>query len=100
MDRLIKLFLFPLTFIVSLIDHEIDALGVGLPCFINYIFDIKCLGCGISHAIISIWHGDFLVSIEHNKFGILVFLLLAYISFKELSSFITYPLKIKGKYNG
>jgi hypothetical protein len=99
MDRFIKLLLFPLTFIVSLIDQEIDDYGLGVPCLIDYIFDIKCLGCGITHAIISIWHGDFSTSFQQNKFGIFIFVVIALISFKEFSSFIN-PLKIKGKCNG
>ena len=99
MDRFIKFLLFPLTFIVSLIDQEMDSLGVGVPCLIDYFFDIKCWGCGISHAIISIWHGDFSASFQQNKFGILIFVIIAGISFKEFSTLIN-PLKFKGKNNG
>ncbi len=51
-------------------------------CLVNYIFGIKCFGCGMTRAFISILKLDFLEALEYNAlsiplfFGIFIYVLL------------------------
>lgn len=40
--------------------------GVGVPCFFYELTGLKCPGCGMTHSVIALLHGDILGASEHN----------------------------------
>ncbi len=85
LERLFKLSFFPFTFLVAtlntqlMLDHPF-----GFSCIFKSLCGFECYGCGMSRAITALWQGKFSESYAYNKFGVLVFLVLAWMSFKEL----------------
>jgi len=53
-------------------------------CIFKNIFDINCIGCGISKSIISVINGNFKEALNLNYTVIIVFPLLIVIWFKKV----------------
>lgn len=86
LERLLRLSLLPVTLLAACLDKVGGAIGIGVPCIFKTLFDIECPGCGITHAIIDIWEGNLMLSYHHNKLGVLVFMVIVYISINEFVS--------------
>jgi hypothetical protein len=85
-DQLFKLLLLPVTLLAACLDKIGDGYSIGPPCIFKTFFDTECIGCGITHAIIDIWHGDIISSYHHNKMGLVVFVVIIFISINEFLS--------------
>jgi len=48
-------------------------------CLFKNIFGIECYGCGITRAVLSVIHFDFLKAYHYNKLVIIVFPILSYL---------------------
>jgi hypothetical protein len=84
-DSLLKLSLFPLTLLVTLINTRMTpGNGVGLPCIFKGLCGFECYGCGISRAIMALWQGKLSDSYSYNKLGVLVFIVIACLSLREM----------------
>ena len=85
LEHLFKLFFFPFTLLVATLNTQLN-LGhpCGFSCIFKSLFGFECYGCGMSRAITALWQGNLSESYAYNKFGVLVFLVLAWMSFKEL----------------
>lgn len=57
-------------------------------CLVKNIFKKNCPGCGMTRALSCIFHGEFEKAFQYNKFVVIVFPLLCYVSmcllFKDL----------------
>ncbi len=53
-------------------------------CLTKNIFGIECPGCGITRAIASIFHADFVSALRYNRFIVIVFPLLCYAYMKNI----------------
>lgn len=58
--------------------------GFGTVCLIKNITGYECPGCGMSHAVISVIHGNFSDAFNYNKLVIVIFPLLSYIWLKKI----------------
>ena len=54
-------------------------------CLFRFIFGAKCYGCGITRAISSVLHGNFVQAYNYNKLVIFVFPLICYVFIKKLA---------------
>lgn len=98
LDRWLRLSLFPLTLFIALINTGNHSADVGLPCIVKLLFDIDCPGCGISRSIVEIWRGNINLSYSYNKFGLIVFSLIAFMFAKEL--FVIFFKNTRSDING
>ncbi|MDR1725377.1 MAG: DUF2752 domain-containing protein [Bacteroidales bacterium] len=48
-------------------------------CLFRNIFGIKCFGCGITRAVLSVLHFDFKTAFDYNKLIVIVFPLLLFV---------------------
>ncbi len=48
-------------------------------CLIRNVFGIKCPGCGMTRAILCVFHGNFKGAFRYNKLVVIVFPLLSYV---------------------
>lgn len=69
------------TFVLILGPTSFLELGHSI-CLIKNIVGIECPGCGMTRAVASIFHGDFLGAFHYNKSVVIVFPLLCYICLK------------------
>jgi hypothetical protein len=53
-------------------------------CIFKNIMGIECPGCGMTRAVSSIFHGNFIDAFQYNKFVVIVFPLLCYICIKTI----------------
>ena len=57
--------------------------GYGIPCFIRSLTGLLCPGCGMSHAVIALFHGDIMGMYTSNALSVtLVPILLIYLIWK------------------
>ena len=90
LERLAKLFFFPATLLVTVINTKLaSGNAVGLPCLFKALCGVECYGCGISRSVMALWQGNVAESFEYNRLGVLVFLARAWISFREFCFFIS-----------
>lgn len=84
--RLIYSFLFILLLLVILYIYGSDPnKGPILPCIFNLVTGYKCPGCGMTRAINSLMHGDFISAYDYNKLILLIPIgLIIYLIFKIL----------------
>lgn len=45
----------------------------GIPCIFYRITGLKCPGCGMTHAMIELWKGDYLEALRYNALSLTVF---------------------------
>ena len=83
-DQVLKLSLFPATSIATVVNQLSPGIGFGIPCVFETVFGIECFGCGMTRAIMSIWHGNILESFGYHKLGVVVFVILGYMSLREV----------------
>lgn len=74
-------FLIPLCFIF--IPTSFLDLGPTI-CLIKNLFGIECPGCGMTRAISSIFHWDFISAFRYNLMVVIVFPLLCYVYIKNI----------------
>lgn len=53
-------------------------------CLFKNILGIECPGCGITRAVVSVLHGDWIRAWEYNRMVVVVFPLLCYLYLKGL----------------
>lgn len=53
--------------------------GQGIPCLFRLITGLKCPGCGVSHMLLAIIHGDFRRAFRENAAVLLTLPLTAYV---------------------
>lgn len=53
--------------------------GQGIPCLFRLITGLKCPGCGVSHMLLAIIHGDFRKAFHENAAVLLTLPLTAYV---------------------
>jgi Protein of unknown function (DUF2752) len=53
-------------------------------CLIKNITGYECPGCGMTHSVFNILHGNFIQAFYYNKLVIVIFPLLAYIWLKTI----------------
>ncbi|MDR0789189.1 MAG: DUF2752 domain-containing protein [Bacteroidales bacterium] len=53
-------------------------------CLFQNIFGVKCWGCGITRAVLSVLHLDFAAAWQYNELVVIVFPLLAYLWLRAL----------------
>ncbi len=53
-------------------------------CLFKNIFKMECLGCGMTRAISSIFHGNFIKAFYYNKLVIVIFPLLVFFVLYDL----------------
>ncbi len=86
----LALFLLPLSYIDSMPSV----------CLIKNITGHECPGCGMTHAILNIFHGNFTQAFYYNKLVIVIFPLLSYIWLKTIAvsyKKLTSDFKIKNQ---
>ena len=98
-DQAVKLLLFPSTLLATIISQNYVGIDVGLPCVFKMLFDIDCIGCGISRAVMEIWQGNFSESFGYHKLGIVVFIAIGMMSIAEIFT-ITNAFQKRGKVYG
>jgi hypothetical protein len=64
-----------------------------IPCVFQEIFGFKCIGCGLKTALIEVMYGNFYNALKINKFSIIVFGIISYLSLNT-------AMNIKGKIYG
>lgn len=50
----------------------VQKFGIGIPCLFNKITGYKCPGCGMTHAMVKIWEGDFEGAMQYNALSLTV----------------------------
>ncbi|MCS7004780.1 MAG: DUF2752 domain-containing protein [Cytophagales bacterium] len=53
-------------------------------CLSVLLFDVECYGCGMTRALMHLFHFDFRAAWDLNKISFLVFPILSYLYFQEL----------------
>jgi len=82
-ESFVKLGIFPSSFLSANINSLNAGFDFGVPCLFYGCTGIKCWGCGMTHAINCIWHGEVVESLAYHKLGWLVFIIMIYIFIKE-----------------
>lgn len=86
LSRKIKLLLFVIIFIVSLIllflPKDFFDTGQSI-CLSVVFFDVECFGCGMTRAIQHLIHFDFTQAWEFNKMSFVAFPLIVFLLIKE-----------------
>lgn len=75
------LLLIPVTFLI--LPKDFFDSGQSL-CLSKWLFNLECLGCGITRAIQHLIHFNFKVAYEFNKLSIIVLPTLVFVWFNEL----------------
>jgi hypothetical protein len=89
-ERLAKLLFFPATLLITVINTRLaSGNSIGIPCLFKTLCGVECYGCGISRSVMALWQGNVAESFEYNRLGVLVFLVLAWLSFREFYFFIS-----------
>lgn len=100
LDTILKLLMFPLTALFSFQDWVLpDGVRVEVPCLFKAIFDIECWGCGMTRAIVEIWHFNIAASYTYNKLAIPTMCVLGLVFVAELYRVVS-PILNKGKSRG
>lgn len=82
-DQWLKVTLFPLTLILTLLNGSTQGESLGVPCLFDTLLGIECLGCGMTRALMEIWKGNLHASFHYHSLGLIVFVVLLWISAKE-----------------
>ncbi len=53
-------------------------------CLFRNMIGVPCLGCGLTRAISSIFHGNFVKALSYNKLIVIIFPLLCFLCFYDL----------------
>jgi hypothetical protein len=60
-------------FVLSLLVYTFLDINIGIPCLFTLIFDHRCWGCGMTHAILELMHLNFAGAYQENP---LIFIVL------------------------
>lgn len=45
---------------------------IGIPCIFRVVTGYKCPGCGMTHAMVAIWQGDFAKALDYNLLSLTI----------------------------
>ena len=87
-EKLLRLGLAPLTAANTLARLAgMHIRPVAIPCLFTLVFHVHCPGCGMTRAFDLLWSGQFRQAIAMNMLSPVVFLLLWWIFYLQLSEF-------------
>ena len=67
-------------------------------CVVQNLFGRECPGCGITRAMVSLFHGDPVAAFRYNRAIVLVFPILCYVFLQDLRSYFkTYRRDRRGR---
>lgn len=100
LDTTLKLLMFPLTALFSFQGSLLPGgVRVEIPCLFKALFDIECWGCGMTRAIVEIWHLHIAASYTYNKLAIPTMCVIVLVFVTELYRVVSSILN-KGKSRG
>lgn len=81
-------------FILLLILKSAFSIDIGLPCLWRSLFDVKCPGCGLTTAFVSLFNLDFEAAFESNW---LIYLVIPAAAYFIIQDFIKHTAKYTKK---
>ena len=75
-----------LYFIVSVI-LKMQGVDITIPCIFNFLFDVNCLGCGMTRSFIELLKLNFTKSLEYNFIAIPFMIFSIYYITKDFLNF-------------
>jgi hypothetical protein len=99
-DRTLKLLMLPITALFSFQPMFMPGqVRLTVPCLFKTLFDVECWGCGMTHAVVELWHGNLAESYSYNKLAVPTMCVLGLFFVSELYQVVSSILN-KGKYRG